>query len=850
MMRLFLQTNLDSLKKLVLANTGFDSVSPSDCKTLSVQIFRKTGQQLSETTLKRIYGFAYSKFQPSLFTLDAMARFSGFKDWSDFCEKNVTHKPEIVQTDVSWEALKQNAIRTSGFTLQVLKNRSGIPYRFSINRKCIDHHFEDFLSSELPATIIAAPAGYGKTIGLCHWVENKLTAVAEGTSNDIVLFTSSNALVNVFSGEKNTGEWLLSLLGYRSENDMTALLNESKAQSGNFYLIIDGLDEHTFRGEQFSILFNQVMDIFSLYKFHTNFKVILTMRSSTLINYRHELVDEEAWFTGLMSDMERSMNMPLFNANEIEELCLKINPAARNFNNAEVTSKFNHPLYFQYYYKAHKADFSLNHINHISLYELISEFILNKIYLGPFATEKVLIIRTLAGALDFENGVYEVDKAKINDLIKQCGTAYNDLLSIGFIREVNKSTGACCRVVIEFCTDKFLEYSVAFSMLFSNNNLFDEKLINVINNQLQPAFKVQVLKWCLFYAIKNGQQKSFELIARINLTVQQKSEVIVFMGEMFDQSQVHFGKTESKVQYFNRDYSDGLFDYFFGLEFICNDYIKTLQTLLRFELSSHKKLMIHTGLASIAAVQLDTVRLENHLASIKAFPPEDLQQFPVNPLNCLETIYYWLKYGILKKAALKELTAFYFNPPTQPLVKNNTNDLLFLLALFTLSICRSGIKTRRFLTAMNKVYPNGSQLSGAYDFIMELIKAENHFRMNETAEGSELFTELTQAYENNQNAYTPFIKTFFYLVRLEMTLSKRNNQIKDVMKSLSFLADEAILKIFKLEALTLTLSNSNAALFDEAYIKQLQYEFVRIVRENGLRAENFTGNYIPVTVRG
>lgn len=72
MMRTFLQTNLDSLKKLVLTTVSYDSISPSDCKTLSIEIFKKTGQQLSDTTLKRIYGFAYSKFQPSLFTLDAM----------------------------------------------------------------------------------------------------------------------------------------------------------------------------------------------------------------------------------------------------------------------------------------------------------------------------------------------------------------------------------------------------------------------------------------------------------------------------------------------------------------------------------------------------------------------------------------------------------------------------------------------------------------------------------------------------------------------------------------------------------------------------------------------------------
>ena len=71
----FLIHQFDVLKKHVLSAAGFKNIIPSDCRVLSLQIFKKTNQRVSETTLKRVYGFAYSKFRPSQFTLDALAKF-------------------------------------------------------------------------------------------------------------------------------------------------------------------------------------------------------------------------------------------------------------------------------------------------------------------------------------------------------------------------------------------------------------------------------------------------------------------------------------------------------------------------------------------------------------------------------------------------------------------------------------------------------------------------------------------------------------------------------------------------------------------------------------------------------
>jgi hypothetical protein len=121
----FLIQHFDNLKKLVLTVAEFRNISPSDCKTLSLLIYKRTSQQVSETTLKRVYGFAYSKFKPSLFTMDAMARYCGYQGWADFCEKDGSKPPLINNEDVGWDNIKLNANKITQFTLQALKTARG-----------------------------------------------------------------------------------------------------------------------------------------------------------------------------------------------------------------------------------------------------------------------------------------------------------------------------------------------------------------------------------------------------------------------------------------------------------------------------------------------------------------------------------------------------------------------------------------------------------------------------------------------------------------------------------------------------------------------------------------------------
>lgn len=528
----FIIQHFENLKRHVLSVAELKNISPSDCKVLSLLIFRKTNQQVSETTLKRVYGFAYSKFKPSSFTLDALAMYCGYEGWADFYDN--TSLPVNRQSDnLGWDSIKHNAEKTTNFTLQALKNKSVIPYSQTIKRRFIDDHFEAFAKSDCVATIITAPAGTGKTIALCHWIEEKLEKTNSGENNDIVLFFSSNALINVFITGKDINDWLLSLLGYSAEDDFSALLDHDQKQYGTFYLIIDGLDEHMFKNEQFHLLLNQIIDIFSFYEHYNNFKMVLTMRAATWLNNCNEFeLFKSKCFLNLQYEAGILKNVPLFSNREINELSHKINLESNVGVDDEILKNFRHPLYFQYYYKQHKLDFSLNKTNSLSIYELVSTFMLNKIYLGPQATEKNIFIKLLVDHMDFKKQNFAVDKLRIADAIKLYHQAYNDLLGIGFIRELNKSVDMQYNTIIEFADDNYLNYSIARQLLYNNNNVFDAGIVQVLNSNFKDERKVSILKWNLIYAAKNGQYNVYKFMSEITLNAEEKLDIMNFIGDV------------------------------------------------------------------------------------------------------------------------------------------------------------------------------------------------------------------------------------------------------------------------------------------------------------------------------
>lgn len=827
-----LSHHFNLLKKTVLDIAKFTNFTSSDCKTLSALIFQKTKKRLSETTLKRVYGFAHSQFKSSQFTIDTLLDYCGYENWAAFLSEN-TIQPRSSKT-ADWTNLSNDALRVTNLTRRALQKRSGVRYNKTIKRQFIDEHLENFLSSDQIATALIAPTGYGKTIALLHWVEERIAYNEQNNINDIILFFSTSSLMSVLSSGQDIHTWLLTLLGYNSAEVLNMLLNNKKKSPGRFFLIIDGFDEYPLSRDQFDLILNQILDIFSLYESSDIFKFIFTMRSDTWINNKHLLENAHPWFTGFKTYHDTFGNVPLFTYSELYELSQGLNPLSPVNIDPEIINLLNNPLYFQVYYKLHKNNFSLNNIGGLYRYEITSSLILNQISLDKYSSEKMLFLFELIDMMCLKNGIYYVNKIKAGALLDKYNYVYRELLCIEFLTEYNESADLVYNAYVKFGNRDFMEYIIAQKLLAKNDNLFNPKLIQDADELLNADLKLNVIKWFVVYAIKTDADYNLNYLVNIDLPLNKKAELINFISEILNTSAL---KQEENLNGFalNND----LFNYFFGLEYISLQYEKTLQTLLKFELTNEKQILVRCCLAMISILKMDLTAVNTQLTSLRAIPQIDFFQYPIDPLGCLDTIYHYLKYGIVKKEALSEITKFCFNPLVQitGLEHNITNDIIYILAARTLQIAGNPQKIIRFIQILNKHYKRLSDTKTCYTFFLKNILADTYFLLDDKKNLLDTHKSILKLDTSHSGSYAPYINIFNHALNIKVAFFKNDfESISAEYKCFVQLADKQDLKFEKFYLISLMLKKRSAnggGELSQLY-KQLQYEYAKFKMQSGV----------------
>ncbi|KQM77865.1 hypothetical protein ASE74_15815 [Pedobacter sp. Leaf216] len=81
-----------ALRIQVLSACKIETLCITDCKEISIKIFAKDRNYLSETTIKRFFGVLKDTADASPFVLDSLAIFTGYTGWEDFKQQNKTNK--------------------------------------------------------------------------------------------------------------------------------------------------------------------------------------------------------------------------------------------------------------------------------------------------------------------------------------------------------------------------------------------------------------------------------------------------------------------------------------------------------------------------------------------------------------------------------------------------------------------------------------------------------------------------------------------------------------------------------------------------------------------------------------
>jgi len=839
-MRIHLPLLFENLKQQVLNKAGIKIISPGDCRFLSATISNHTGKQISDTTLKRIFGFTFSKFSPSLYTLNILAEYCGHDGWDAFSKQthlgNPIQKEKEIKNQTTYALTK--AINISHRTLQALTNRSVIPFNLTVKRNLLSDHLKLFGQSSETATVITAPAGYGKTTSICHWVEEQLS-INSDDNNKALVFLSSKVLSPHPRTDSLSG-WLHALMGI--ESDLAEFLETEPFRGKQLYLIIDGFDKENFRSGEFELLADNLLDLIALYRNSPNFKVILSLRSASWVSLRNRILIENTlsnWFLGFMQNEAQETNMQLLNAEEIRTFCHNINPGKSEVINPQVTSLFTYPLFLQYYYQKHAHRLNLSNLDYFGIYDVISSYFADKIYNTHLATEKVIIITTLLQHGKVVNDNFIVDKLKVYERFTALSDAYNELLSIGFLREINRSTDEGFAKHIEFAHERLLAYAMARNLVYNNNGLYDEHLITALSTQIADAHKVPVLKWCIFNAIKARQFHFFKCIVQLYLHPSEKANLLKFLINLIQHKYLSISEADPFKPRFCQEYSE-VFYYFFGLEFISPEYEEVLQRLLTLDLEEASRILIHTCLGILGIVQLNTVLIENSIAELGKVTDNVLNTFQINPLICIDAIYQYLKFGAVKKEALAHITHFYFNPPEKASSGESysANHIIYLLAISAMGIANNKRKLIRFINVLEKDTTANDQ-NTACKFFLNITKADSYFTLGAVEEGKKVFQEIVDDFVNRERAYTPYMKVCMNLASAKMMavtgceseahlVVEKTMQVSSIM---NFKYIEAYILAAYLEMPGLNVSSVE--------YKEANYRFIKLIRSAELNPDSF-----------
>lgn len=90
--------NFSKLKEAVERIAGKPMRTPRDFSFLANQIKELTGMSISESTLKRMWGYIDNRFNVSEYSLDVLARTAGYVSWFEFCHFMESEEQSSVRT--------------------------------------------------------------------------------------------------------------------------------------------------------------------------------------------------------------------------------------------------------------------------------------------------------------------------------------------------------------------------------------------------------------------------------------------------------------------------------------------------------------------------------------------------------------------------------------------------------------------------------------------------------------------------------------------------------------------------------------------------------------------------------
>lgn len=636
---LYHHTHFERLKSSVLRAAGINNIVTADCYPLSLKISDATGKRISETTLKRIFGFTTSSYKPSSYTLNCLSEYNGFLDWDHFCQAIDEQISVSEGNKWSWHRLRSAAMKISLFHLQGDQYKSGVPYNLTIPRHSVSQFIDGFLAGNATACVIDGPAGSGKTVAIAHWASAQMTASA----HDIVLYTNNlSAQQHVLSGYDGL-RWLAELMELSSPTLLEKVMSEyTKTAPGNFYLVID----ETFRVSNTyppnQQVFNELVSLVSHFSRYPWFRIIIVCRDTTFKQYRnhfYNLIVRPEWYSALSEQQGAEPVQPVvgaFSDVEIRTLLNRVNglPEERLLFLPRELDIIRKPLLFQYYYKQENRKIDVSKANELDAYTIQTEYLEKTVHSLSEGTDTQLLLDELIAHIEAQDVDYYIVKKAVFTVIHTYSAAYHELLDSGILYEQTQHIDGQPQIVICFPSNEILGYFLSLRVL---GGICKQKEPLVDIHTLSAGLRHTVMTWCIFLLARMDKIQLLSSLEPYWKDDASREEYIRFAVEAYHR--IHAREAKQRQ---TKEVPEQLINLVCSTLSLSPTYHHTVAKMLDFNLDPERQVALRTVLALGGLLVWDEELFMRHLKELVWLSEADrgVSSSTINPHEAFVALYH------------------------------------------------------------------------------------------------------------------------------------------------------------------------------------------------------------------
>jgi hypothetical protein len=517
--------------------------NPRDCDLLSSEIFKRTGRNISSTTLRRFFGMLSSNTELSRYSLDTLAKFCGSANYENFCHE-FGLLSDLITYDFK-EVISEIEI-LSKFTLNSITRKSLTPFSATIPRKNVNHNLESFLASEFTVFPLIAPGGYGKSLAVAHWIKAHQTSK---TAQNLFLFCHASMFNQLLIQSKHSSR----KLNVNLDDSRNLFQQFSMNQSGELQklvLVIDGLDEPEINTKSIIQLASFVRNAATLFMDKSFLKIVLVIREVTWNKFLLPEIasNHPGWllYSNVDSLESGHSNLPVLSNSEVKEIIALHN---RNHKKPIIYDCIDWRLRELIRIPLNLFILSSLTSRSVTMSEmtpdlLLLEYINTLVFKVRFAEEKAEIIWKLI-EFSLENPAgYSVKKSQLKDIYpihfrKEFNffLAYQDLVSKGILDEVQVQNKYGLYVTeIRFRHTNFYYFLTALYFVDHNNRIDTKLFKSILDHHQGIEWTTNVLSYVYQLAYTNEEYDVLKEFCKLDETILSSQPIRHAVGAAFRQS--------------------------------------------------------------------------------------------------------------------------------------------------------------------------------------------------------------------------------------------------------------------------------------------------------------------------